>query len=605
MKRSKFFLILLFLITAALGAASIWIGWRLSREKEVTPEEGEASGGNPGDHLCIDYNNNPNEWGHTDICIGYGYGNACNGSLNNYYAGKGCRGCCSKRLPCTKQQVDYNNDYIVVVYGPKPEQQWCRQYLNAPDDCVGGSADSWDWTECTVCDYLDVEWNVKAGSSRGSVKLKKAEMYDMDNISYTGSGYVQNNVGEIKAKQRMRIEIKGHDASGNVIGSASNISGNTEFLPSSCELTYVLGSGNDLCNWGKESCSMDDSLLCCDGNGPRWGTWNGGYKCKVENKEWSFDLNPNASRYSITFYVEGFSSVPNKPSKWKTSSRCVSSINVQTVKKLCGDTCTNEGSACDDGTKCMNNNGSLMCCNDCGNGVLSCEASNNCSCGGGEEPNFSAQKRSSVRCINNNTAAIISYTITVRNTSTVQGVIEYVEDTYDSRFKSNWVSNIRPTPDRHSGNVIRWDNNGAGYTLPGGGTLTFSYDVTVPSEYFGTYNENNEFVPYQYKNFAIVKPKDKDKIELTTTVEIKCPPLNGIFDNAIVSSLMALLFVVLGVFGLRYNQQFSYLVNIGMRFKGVSIPVLFIRNVFCEMLDRIKYSKKERLERKFTSKKDS
>ncbi len=42
-KKSKLLLIFIFVITAALAGAAIWIGWRLSKEKEVTPEESEAA----------------------------------------------------------------------------------------------------------------------------------------------------------------------------------------------------------------------------------------------------------------------------------------------------------------------------------------------------------------------------------------------------------------------------------------------------------------------------------------------------------------------------------------------------------------------------------
>jgi len=41
-KKSKLLLIIVFIITAALAGAAVWIGWRLSKEKEVTPEEGKA-----------------------------------------------------------------------------------------------------------------------------------------------------------------------------------------------------------------------------------------------------------------------------------------------------------------------------------------------------------------------------------------------------------------------------------------------------------------------------------------------------------------------------------------------------------------------------------
>ena len=44
-KRSKILLVVVFLFTAALGGTAIFIGYRLSQEEEITPEESEAAGG--------------------------------------------------------------------------------------------------------------------------------------------------------------------------------------------------------------------------------------------------------------------------------------------------------------------------------------------------------------------------------------------------------------------------------------------------------------------------------------------------------------------------------------------------------------------------------
>jgi hypothetical protein len=41
-KRSRILLIIIFVVTVALAGAAVYIGWRLSQEKEVTPEPGEA-----------------------------------------------------------------------------------------------------------------------------------------------------------------------------------------------------------------------------------------------------------------------------------------------------------------------------------------------------------------------------------------------------------------------------------------------------------------------------------------------------------------------------------------------------------------------------------
>lgn len=231
------------------------------------------------------------------------------------------------------------------------------------------------------------------------------------------------------------------------------------------------------------------------------------------------------------------------------------------------------------------------------------EACQNCfTIGGGPQPAFAAVKTSEVVCINNNTAARITYTIHVRNISDVAGVIEYVEDTYDSRFQSSWVSGITPSPDSHVGNVIRWDNDDLGYTLQandgaaGGGDETeFSYIVTVPSEYFGTY-EGEVFVPYQYRNDAIVKPENQDEIPLHTIVEIICAAVpTGIFNSAITSALIGLLFIMFGAVFLRmHNTTYKYLTPIE---KTVLKAKEFYSDIRERILDRFKLDKKARFEK--------
>jgi hypothetical protein len=217
---------------------------------------------------------------------------------------------------------------------------------------------------------------------------------------------------------------------------------------------------------------------------------------------------------------------------------------------------------------------------------------NTLSIGDVELPAFAAIKTSSITCINNNTAAQITYTIHVRNISDVVGVIEYVEDTYDSQFQSSWISNITPTPDSHSGNVIRWDNNDAGYTLAandgssgGDDEIEFSYVVTVPSAYFGTDD------PIEYRNHAIVSPQDQDDITLETVSEITCVPApeTGLFDNAIRNILIALLFIIIGGISLRIRDYtYKYFVPIESS----------VRNPLKALLERRKLTKKERFEKR-------
>jgi hypothetical protein len=240
----------------------------------------------------------------------------------------------------------------------------------------------------------------------------------------------------------------------------------------------------------------------------------------------------------------------------------------------------------------------------------------------GEEelPAFAAVKTSEVVCINDNTAARVTYTIHVRNISDIEGVIEYVEDTYDSRFQSSWVSGITPTPDSHSGNVIRWDNNDAGFTLAandgasgGDDEIEFSYIVTVPDEYFGE-TVNGVFVLYEYQNLAVVKPEDQEPIELSTIVEITCLAIpTALFDKAVTTALLGLLLIITGGILIRtreYTYKYLYpvervltenLVARNVR-KAISSTRSWISSTKENIQDRKNLTKKERFEKKTVKK---
>ncbi|MBN2015289.1 hypothetical protein JW766_00450 [Candidatus Dojkabacteria bacterium] len=903
MKKSRVWILLLFIFLVGLGGAAVWIGWRLQQEEEVIPQESEAAAG---DHQCIGYNNNPDDWGHVDFCLS-GTSTACNEAQAEYYAGKGCRGCCSKMIPCTKQQVDYDNDYKVVVYGPNPGGgEWCREYLPGDDGsrkCGRDTPDpdTWDWTNCTVCDDVQAEWDFDSQPGKVVLRITSAAMHDMDNIN---SSHNQDDVPAIMSKQRMRVEINRYDAGGNVIGSAQNISGQLEFLPDNCSLTYKLGKSNAGCNYGRD-CAIDPNDLCCDGNGPRWGTWNGGYRCNLSNtREYTFDVDRNADSYGYTFYVEGFSPFTN--SQWKTADTCKGFVDAP-EQFNCGDPCTNPQGSCDDGSNCidlrdiipageeacdgyvccvgddfidefgnvncpfsehvasgcrcletiqcdsmsspqavgdtitvqqegdtfvitvqgtdgdgtirqisicsavanqpdeyyrrglevwnceetqsadntftitrtyaslvdgqgdddvLNPDGldisansivfaanlwdepdrSIFCssnpgygdtshgilygnycsqdpaaCDLCNLGTNSCRmilqlAEEECDCtsiqrspsgdtiapgsnvwvqvtdsceigysevewfwsegetgtpqqtnfsdripgpsddpelnhsvifsvpvtasgticiwartqgeddpdcrdcfniGGEEEPAYAAVKTSEMVCINNNSAARITYRIHVRNISGVVGTIDYVEDTYDSRIQTSWVSGISPLPYEHTGNVIRWDNNDTGYVLQpndgaagGADEIEFSYIVTVPSEYFGTW-EGGVFVPYQYRNHAVVKPRDEEPIELATVVSIQCAVGTGIFSSAVKDMLIGLILILLGLTMIRIHEStYKYLIPIEYAYKesviGLKNGVNMVRTECKAVLDkcktfvfeRFKLTSKERFERK-------
>ena len=232
-----------------------------------------------------------------------------------------------------------------------------------------------------------------------------------------------------------------------------------------------------------------------------------------------------------------------------------------------------------------------------------------------EEPAYVAIKSSQVECINNNTAARITYTIHVRNVSGQEGTIEYIEDTYDSRFDSGWVANINPTPDSHSGNVIRWDNDDSGYSLaPNDGSeggedeVEFTYEVTVPAADWGDYVGDGVEL-YTFINNAIIKPEEQDPIELKTAVRILCLG-TGFFDDAMTSILTGLFLVILGAVIYRFREytykymgpveEASSYVGLALRnsySKSIQKTVVKLRKSFVKFKDKFKLSRKERFEK--------
>jgi len=228
-----------------------------------------------------------------------------------------------------------------------------------------------------------------------------------------------------------------------------------------------------------------------------------------------------------------------------------------------------------------------------------------------DEPAYRAIKESTVECINDNSAARINYNISVENISNIDGHIEYVEDTYDSRFQTSWVGGFNPTPDSHNGNVLRWDNNDTGYDLNAGETINFRYTVTIPVAYLGTYS-NGVFTPYEFENHAVVKPEDHEPINLSTIVSAQCQNY-GIFDSAINKGLIGLLLIIIGAILIRFREYtYRYLLPIGNAFSFVT-PVIdksrnavnnvsdIIKNKFEEFKDNYHESKlkgKEKFEKK-------
>lgn len=315
------------------------------------------------------------------------------------------------------------------------------------------------------------------------------------------------------------VEVTGTDGSDTYQSGCSSAT-NCDVLGEGCLLTFPIGEGT--CDCESVSRSPSDSTLAA-----------GSYVSYIMTVSDADGTPCEVSATDVTWGITGSPVLDETERSPMSGSAVQHNIVYQVSNSASGDTqyCVSAEVA--------------------GNGVV--DACQNCfTVGGMEQAAFVAEKTSSIVCINNDTAARITYNINVRNVSGVGGVIEYVQDTYDSRFQSSWVSSISPTPDSHSGNIIRWDNNDTGYALAandgvsgGDDEMIFSYVVTVPASYFGS----------EYRNQAIVKPQDQESINLETSVMINCVqglPPTGILDDALKVIIIAYLFLLLGSIWLRF-----------------------------------------------------
>ena len=281
------------------------------------------------------------------------------------------------------------------------------------------------------------------------------------------------------------------------------------------------------------------------------------------------------------------------------------------VLPTCGDGTCNTGESCDGTKKCLPTTGTLasgICrtnCSYCGDGEVDssedCDdgntvdddsCSNTCETPAGT-PAFSLTKTSVPTCSPDQTYATIKYTITAKNTSTTDGHIDYVQDTYDSRYQSTWLSAFNPTPDSHTGNVLKWDNDGAGYDIAAGQSKVFNYTVTLTREYWGT-GTGNSFVPTEYTNTVILKPEDLSPIQVIHKTHVECVPETGIFDNALGLALTGLLLVIAGAVVLRYREYtYKYLLPVENASKNIQFYLTSFKK---KLFDKLFLSKKEQFE---------
>jgi len=537
MRKSRILVIIILIITLCLGGVAIWIGMRLGKEEEVTPEESEAWSAPDGScHPPADCNyNNYNDcdalndestvptnasWYFTNCnsdCPGWEgmeiWVFVCRGPMSNekceFCSGGGCN-----MTPIPDGGCESGGNYCV--------DNSCGQDDNPCHCCYDTRISAWN-QDC-LNDCID---SSPGYDSSGYGDLTPEGTFD-------GTDYNCRNI---------QVDAVYGGVGAMVMRCQKNPSG-------------VWEDHDDNVSWTFDDCQQMQQDFSCDSllASPSVLTTDGG----------DITLTTEATATNVTIIDYDYGADINGEVITDGSSTSTWTIPAS----------TDSGeyhawvSVAASGLSAAGCSG----VDDCTTGDEECQVTINVQ----DEavPDFDAEKEASVSCINNNTAAEVTYTITVTNVSTVSGTVLSVSDTYDSRFQRSWIdsSSIDPSPDSWEGNVITWNNGGEGWTLEAGGELEFTYVVTVPSEYFGEYNDDGSYDPYQYENFALVRTEVED-IELESTVEIVCIVETGIFDNAVWASLIALLMIVIGTVYIRYNQEVNILLNTTSRIWPISLVV--------------------------------
>jgi len=146
-----------------------------------------------------------------------------------------------------------------------------------------------------------------------------------------------------------------------------------------------------------------------------------------------------------------------------------------------------------------------------------------------------------------NPTSQLIYTITVTNTGEGIGKVRQIEDVLDSKIVTAGIvpSDITGGGVYSSGKIL-WSFSPS-LEIPSGTTLTYSYNLLIVKENFGTYN-----------NIVTLTPESGDAIQATANIEADClvtTPQTGIFDSTLGRISVGFVLLLLG--GLVYNLPSS------------------------------------------------
>lgn len=116
-------------------------------------------------------------------------------------------------------------------------------------------------------------------------------------------------------------------------------------------------------------------------------------------------------------------------------------------------------------------------------------------------PDWSINKTGGSVCAPDNQSADATYNVEVSNLGNGEGTLTRIVDTLDDKVQDAWVTNIS-NGGTVSGGVITWELSVDDAVFAAGETKQFTYEVTIPTSGFGTYDNLVEAVPTQGESFS-------------------------------------------------------------------------------------------------------
>jgi hypothetical protein len=147
----------------------------------------------------------------------------------------------------------------------------------------------------------------------------------------------------------------------------------------------------------------------------------------------------------------------------------------------------------------------------------------------------------------------VAYVITIKNTGDGEGTIEDIVDSLDSKVEESFVSEDSITQEgTYASGEITWDPSGEDATFDAGESKTYAYEIVIPRDSFGT-----------YENIVIATPTEGDSFSATAEIGADCTtteeeeeeevPDTGIFDEAGKKIAIGFAFLTVGMLYMKFD----------------------------------------------------